>query len=116
MRLVAEWDCICIVWACLVTTLTQNCICSSELGHVLCNYSPLADKPHFSVPHGRLEGNVYELLPYPLDITLNASVIGEIVVDCSATGYPEPSYTWQVNDGDINDSCVRVDFEEGGKV
>lgn len=94
--------------------LKQHYIC--QLGLVPSNFSPLAAKPNFTVRTDSHEGIVYELYPYPYYVTLNASVSGEIVVDCSATGYPEPSYTWQVNGGDINDSCFRVDLKEGGKV
>ena len=73
-------------------------------------------KPKFSVRTGSHTGNVYELSPYERDVTLNASVSGVTVVNCSATGYPDPTYTWQVsvNGEVINDSCIRI--TEGGKV
>ena len=57
---------------------------------------------------------MYKLSPYTQYVTLDASVSGEVVVNCSATGYPDPTYTWQLDGKDINDSCIRV--EDDGKV
>lgn len=89
--------------ACLVTHHKPT-LCSSKF-----QLLPNAAKPKFSVRNDSHEGNVYKLHPYERSVKLNASVSGLTVVNCSATGYPDPTYTWQVND-----SCSRV--ENGGKV
>ena len=71
-------------------------------------------KPSFTVRTDGRYKNVYQLHPYNRHVMLNASVSGTVVVDCSATGYPDPTYIWQLNGKDINDSCSRA--EGGGKV
>ena len=76
----------------------------------------LAAKPSFTVQTDGGHEDVYQLQPYKRSVILNASVSGIVVVDCSATGYPDPTYTWQVtvNDREIGNSCIGV--KDGGKV
>lgn len=78
--------------------------------------SPRTAKPSFTVQTHGLKNNVYKLHPYNHFVTLSSSVSGLVAVDCSATGYPEPSYSWKVmaNGKDIGDSCIRV--KDYGKV
>ena len=80
-------------------------------------YNPsLAAKPSFTVQTDGGHKDVYQLQPYSRLVILNDSVSGIVVVDCSATGYPDPTYTWQVtvNGREIGDSCISV--KDGGKV
>ena len=77
-------------------------------------YVPFAEKQNFIVPTRDPKGNVYEFRTRY--VFLNASVNEIVVVDCSATGYPYPTYTWQLNGKDINDSCGTADVKDGGKV
>ena len=90
-------------------------VCHVAMCQNLYNLS-LAAKPSFTVQTDGGHKDVYQLLPYNRSVLLNASVSGIVVVDCSATGYPDPTYTWQVtvNGTDIGDSCIRV--KDGGKV
>ena len=76
----------------------------------------LTAKPSFTVPTDGGHKDVFQLQPYNRFVILNASDSGIVVVDCSATSYPDPTYTWQVtvNGTDIGDSCISV--KDGGKV
>ena len=102
---------------CILTNLCAFMLNSIAYFHCVCIELPEFEVCHNTFEHGN---NTFTFCPNPWNIVLHKSESGVKCVNATATGYPNPQYSWSysVIRGqwlDVsNDPCLEV--RENGKV